>query len=197
MFSIGELIDVTAMTLFIGFIFQDQIRKPSKTADPFGLLNRRPRFDWENIKYAAMVVAPAIILHEFGHKFVAMAFGMQATFQAAYFWLVLGTVMKLAGVSLIFFVPAYVSWKPTNAAAGLYLTQNPWVGSLIAFAGPAVNLVLWLVAKAMLKKAKGEKAYVLAIVSKINQFLFIFNMIPFPGFDGFHVFQGLYQTIFG
>jgi Zn-dependent protease len=33
------------------------------------------------------------------------------------------------------------------------------------------------------------------LTRNINLFLFIFNMIPIPGFDGFTVFTGLWKII--
>jgi Zn-dependent protease len=36
----------------------------------------------------------------------------------------------------------------------------------------------------------------LVITSKINMFLFIFNMIPIPGFDGFQIISNIIR-VFG
>ena len=116
--------------------------------------------------------------------------GLFATFHAAYTWLGLGVVLKLVGAPFVFFVPAYVA----HSAAAL-----PWQSALIAFAGPGVNLILWLGAAYILKKSKNlshTKSVALHLTSKINMFLFIFNMIPIPGFDGWHVFSGLLGTLF-
>ena len=138
-----------------------------------------------------MAVAPAIILHEFGHKFVAMAFGLQATFHAAYFWLGLGVVLKLMGTGFIFFVPAYVAHSYTNSA----------VASLfVAGAGPFVNLAIWLGATGWKKYGKVKSHKVLSllhITAKVNMFLFFFNMIPIPPFDGSTFFRALLAIITG
>jgi len=137
-----------------------------------------------------LVTAPAIILHEFGHKFVAIAFGATAVFKAAYTFLILGIVMKFLNFGFLFFVPAYV----TYSTVGITYFQS----ALIAFAGPFVNLVLWLGAKLILKKSnlKGWKKQALFLTSKVNMFLFIFNMLPIPMFDGFHFFKNLILTFF-
>ncbi|MBN2423315.1 M50 family metallopeptidase [Candidatus Woesearchaeota archaeon] len=192
MFTLKEIIDILAMTFFVGFIFSDVFRKPRVIKDIVDYYKPKNRFNFEDIKFAALVTAPAIILHELGHKFVAMGFGMQATFNAAYTWLFVGAVLKLMNFGLIFFVPAYVAWVPTD-----FSLNNPWVGSVIAFAGPAVNLVLWLGTSLILKSKKLNRKYIhfLILTSRINMFLFIFNMIPIPGFDGFHVLKGLIETI--
>jgi len=138
-----------------------------------------------------MAVAPAIILHEFGHKLIAVAFGLQASFNAAYGWLILGTLLKLMNFGFIFFVPAYVSF----GCAGFGCVILPWQNILIAFAGPLVNLLLWGVASVLLyqKGIKEQHRDILFLTKRINMFLFVFNMIPIPGFDGHKVLLGIFQ----
>jgi Zn-dependent protease len=72
---------------------------------------------------------------------------------------------------------------------------------MTAFAGPAVNLVLFLATFLLLKSrsfVKNNKKYVplLFITSRINIFLFIFNMLPIPMFDGWKVYSGLIGAFF-
>ena len=144
----------------------------------------------QRLWFAAAVVAPAIIFHELGHKLVAMGYGLPATFHAAYSWLALGIVLKLLNFGFIFFVPAFVSFPAT---------VTPLQSSLIAFAGPGVNLVLWLSALALLRYPRMARRIgirerhlpILALTGRINMFLFIFNMLPLPFFDGAKVFSGL------
>lgn len=192
--SFQEIFDIIAMSLILGFIFSDVLRRFShRSHEHYDPLARKPGFDWNSLKFAAMAVAPAIILHEFAHKFVAISFGLEAVFKAAYFWLFIGLMMRMMGTGFIFFVPAYVSiFNP--AGAGI----SPLAYSIVAFAGPAMNAILWLITALVLKKNWVSRKYIplLHITKKINMFLFIFNMLPIPGFDGFKVFSGLFQTIF-
>ena len=108
-----ELLDIVIMTLAVGFIFSDflaRFRRPSEDYDP--LKQNYNRFiNWDNFKFAALVTAPAIILHEFGHKFIALSFGYNATFHAAYLFLFIGIMLKLMKSPFLFFVPAYVSFS--------------------------------------------------------------------------------------
>ena len=46
------------------------------------------------------------------------------------------------------------------------------------------------------KKIKTELYHVLFLVKRINMFLFIFNMLPIPGFDGWSFFGYFFQVIF-
>jgi len=186
-FTIGEIFDIVAMTLVVGYIFSGLFKRPvDENYDP--LKHFKAGFDVEDLKFAVLVTAPAIILHELGHKFVALGFGLEAQFQAAWFFLGLGLIMKLMNFGFIFLVPAFVS---------ILGRASPLEFGLIAFAGPAVNLALWLFAAFALKKNLFPKYNAaLALTSKINMFLFIFNMLPIPGFDGSKVFTGLIQAFF-
>ena len=186
-----EIIDIVIMTVFVGFIFSDIFGRyhHKDTSDPIAAYTRPLKSErFENFKFAALVTAPAIILHEFGHKFVAIAFGLHATFHAAYTWLGIGLLLKLMNFGFIFFVPAYVSY-PALA--------TPFQSMLIAGAGPFVNLAIWLGTAAYIKSGKAARKHLtfFALTSKINMFLFFFNMIPIPPFDGFHFFNSLWHTI--
>jgi Zn-dependent protease len=187
-FTFGEVFDIVVMTLVVGYIFSGLFKKPEgEDYDP--LKNIKSGLFNENFKLAVIVAAPAIILHEFGHKFVALGFGLEAVFQAAWIFLILALIMRFMKFGFIFIVPAYVS---------ILGQATPLQFGLVAFAGPAVNLILWLGSALALKKSFFPRKYdyVLAMTSKINMFLFIFNMLPIPGFDGSKVFLGLIQTFF-
>ena len=175
------------MTFAIGFIFSDIFPRRAEGYDP--LAQQRFSFvDWEALKWGAMAAAPGVVLHELAHKFLALSFGLQATFHAAYFWLIIGVALKLARFPFIFFVPGYVSYLSIG---------TPMQHALIALAGPATNLALWLGSWYLLKQGgkKFRKYTALLYLNKqINMFLFIFNMIPIPPFDGGQVFSSLMQA---
>ena len=187
-FTLGEIFDMVVMTLIVGYIFSGLFKKPvQEDYDP--LKQIKQGFFSDDFKFAVLVAAPAIIFHELGHKFVALSFGLEAVFQAAWFFLMLALLMKLMNFGFIFIVPAYVS---------IIGRATPLESSLIAFAGPFINLALWLFAAFALKKRLFANKYNVALLltSKINMFLFIFNMLPIPGFDGNAVFRGLVQAFF-
>lgn len=192
--SLYEIFDIILMSLVVGWIFKD-LFKPKfawKSPDEYlknvtpGVKNLKMNDFW----FAVLLVAPSIILHEFGHKLIAMSFGLDATFHAAYKWLVIAILLKMF-LGFIFFVPAYVSF-PAIAL--------PWQSALIAFAGPAVNGLLYLGTLLYMKYSKRkhgkEMTRFLILFKRINGFLFVFNMIPIPGFDGFHVLSSLAKMVF-
>ncbi|MEM4755571.1 MAG: M50 family metallopeptidase [Candidatus Woesearchaeota archaeon] len=197
-FTFLEVIDALLMTFLVGFIFSGFFKKEPQTREEVYASYEKPRswIDWDALLFAAMITAPAILLHELGHKIAALGFGMVATFHAAYLWLFLGVVLKLLQFPFIFFVPAYVSWGCSSAVCQASLSANPWIGSIIAIAGPLVNLLLWFGAWAYLRWGKPKRKWIQALVltKRINLFLFVFNMLPLPPFDGFHFFAGLWHT---
>ncbi|MBI2658888.1 hypothetical protein HYX05_02170 [Candidatus Woesearchaeota archaeon] len=192
--TFGEIIDLILMTFFVGYVFSGIIPVRRESYDP--LIHYKRRFDFEGFKFVIMATAPAIILHELAHKFVALGFGLDAVFYAFYrssFTLMLGIftiISKLTGFGFMFFVPGFVgiSGNGTNLQF-----------ALAALAGPFVNLILWLGSRYIFKNRKYKKKYFLLLVltQRINMFLFIFNMLPIPGFDGYKVFTGLIRAFSG
>ena len=183
--SLIEIVDIIIMTFAIGYIFSDFFRRePLEGYDPLTYYKRPPL--WENIKYAAMIAAPAVVLHELAHKFVAMSFGASATLHAPYFWYAAVILLKLMRFPLLFFVGGYVT----------HTLLPPLQSSLVAIAGPLTNLILWLAALTIVKYKLIDRKYykILVPMGKINMFLFIFNMLPLPGFDGFNFFASLFQA---
>ena len=192
LFSISELVDIAAMTLFVGYIFSSYLPKKDYS-DPLKYYERNRWIDIDGLKFAIMATAPAIIVHELAHKFVAIGFGLHAIFYAFYrnsFYLILGVfalIMKLSGGGFFFIVPGFVGIE----GAGTHIQF-----ALTAFAGPFVNLVLWLIASLILKKRLYKKKHymLLVLTQRINMFLFIFNMLPIPGFDGYGFYSEMIRA---
>lgn len=193
--TFSEILDILVMTLALGFIFKDAFRRAEyHNHDPLKALQHvTARPSWQDFKFAALITAPAIILHELAHKFVALGLGMQATFHASYEFLGLGVLLKLLSFPFIFFIPGYVSH---SAAA------SPLHAAIVAGVGPFMNLFLWFCCWLLLKQKQFMRVHkswfnALFLSSRINLFLFIFNMLPIPIFDGAQFFSGLFHAIFG
>lgn len=187
LFSLIELVRLAIMTSAIGYIFMDYIKSPTTVTSPFAT---KKSFNWEDFRFAALVTAPGIILHEMGHKFVGMAMGIQTEFFTSYFGLFIGIFLKWIGSPFIIFAPGFVSLTVTVTALQSFVT---------AFAGPLMNLLLFLVAYLILNRKKNltrNQAIALYLTKQINLFLFLFNLIPLPPFDGYHVFSNLFKLVF-
>ncbi|MBI5871939.1 hypothetical protein HZB88_02535 [archaeon] len=179
-----EILYLIILTLAVGYIFSGFIRLP-KRGDYYAY--HKPKFfDWRDIKFAAIVAAPAIIFHEFAHKFVALGFGLSASFSIFWFGLFLGVVLRLINSPFLILAPAFVSIPALTSPA-----QGAW----IAAAGPLMNLCLFFASSYLLKhKNLKKKEFIgLVISKKLNLLLFIFNMIPFPPLDGYRVLEGILQ----
>jgi len=175
--TISEFFDIIFMSLIIGFIFSDVFVRETYS-----------RFNIKSILIAASITAPAIILHEFSHKFVAIYFNLSATFHAAYGWLILGIILKILNTGFIFFVPAYVSIVGTGTNLNY---------ALISLAGPLMNGFLWFICFILLNTRVAKKYVIfLSFTKRINGFLFVFNMLPIPGFDGFSFYYNVWKIIF-
>lgn len=190
--TFNEIIQIILVSVILGFIFSGFIKVPwAKKKDEL-YAYQRPMFEWENIKFAILISAPAVIFHELGHKFMALFFGLPAQFNAFWGGLGLGVFLKIIHAPFIILAPAYVSFP----AMGITNYQH----LLIAFAGPFVNLVFWLGSRYYIKKnhkkLSKKKYFTLFVFEKLNMWLFIFNMLPFPPLDGYHIYSNLYRIIF-
>jgi len=183
--TISEIFDIVIMAFAIGYIFSDFFkREPSEGYDPLTYFQRSSLF--ENIKYAAMIAAPAVVFHELAHKFVAMGFGAQATLHAPYFWYAIVILLKMMRFPLIFFVGGFVSHTALSALPS----------ALVSIAGPATNFLIWAGILLTIKLNLVDRKYykILVPMAKINLLLGIFNMLPLPGFDGYWFFKYLFSA---
>lgn len=174
--NITEIFYILVLTIAIGYIFSGYIKIP-------GLYSRG--FNWKGIKFAILVTAPAIILHELAHKFAGLAFGYDAMFHIWWFGLGLGIFLRIIGSPFLILAPGYVSVAP----------NMPLELSVIAFAGPFINLILFGISFLVLrfKRRLRRKEFIFWHLTKlINMWLFIFNMLPIPPLDGSKVFAGLF-----
>jgi len=190
------------MTLFVGYIFSGLFGRftPKNYEDDPVAYYQKPssRFLTPELKMSIMVTAPALILHELAHKFVALTMGVNAIFHAFYAngtTLVLGVLALLAKLSNFGFfliVPGFVSICEGMTSCPISALQ----ASLIAFAGPLLNLLLWGAALLLIKYGNVDKRYLplLYLTKKINLFLFFFNMIPIGPFDGAKVLFGILRS---
>ncbi len=186
--ALQEIFDLAIMVAVIGYIFKDLLpARDTRDYEPLDALRKRG-FLSEGFRNALIVAAPAIALHELGHKVAAMSFGLQATFHAAYAWLGIGLILKVINAPFLFFVPGFVSYAGAGVA--------PLSRALIAFSGPAVNLLLFLFAAVAIRQGWFGRKYLslLYLTKQINIFLFVFNMLPLGSFDGAHVFRSLLQA---
>lgn len=183
--TFNEIFYAVVLTVVLAYIFMDFFRQPKNVYD---LMYTRG-FRWDDFKFAAIVVAPAILLHEMGHKFVAIGFGLPASFNIFWGGLGLAILLKLVHSPFLILAPAYVL---IPAAA------TPFQQTFIAAAGPLTNLLIWFIASQILKKKRLSRMQLIGwgVTKKLNMWLFIFNVIPFPPLDGYNIVRGVIGIIF-
>jgi len=180
--TIAEIVNLIILTLSMGYIFSGYIKDPSHRS--FG-----KRFNLENFKFALLVSAPGVVLHELGHKFVAIALGLSAQFFVFWWGLGIAIFLKLISSPFLIIAPGYVGISGASTELQSVLTS---------LAGPTVNIIIFFVASFILnysKKLTRKQAFFLYLTKKINLFLFIFNMIPIPPLDGSKIFFGIFKLI--
>jgi Zn-dependent protease len=126
---------------------------------------------------AGAVLLFSILLHELGHSLVAIAFGGRVRDI---------TLMMLGGCASILSMP-----------------QKAWQEFLMAFAGPAVSLILAIVGfvathtplKHILATTETTH-FIFLYMMYINRILFVFNLLPAFPMDGGRILRAFLQQFF-
>lgn len=191
LFTSQEFIDLIAMILVIGYIFAKIMPRRKLATRNYDPLKQYKQNNFlEDLKWGIIVAAPAIVFHELAHKFVAMSFGATATLHAPYTMYAVVILLILFKSPIIFFVGGYVT----------HTLLPPLQSALVSVSGPLTNLAIWGICVYLIKsksKFSRKNIEVIAMMKKINMFLFIFNMIPIPGFDGFNFLSAIFKYIVG
>ncbi len=134
---------------------------------------------------AFIIIVPAFVLHELGHKFLAQKFGYWAEYRMWTQGLLLAVLITIISRGQFLFVaPGAVYFAQQGFAAG----TKEKVGR-IGLIGPVINLFLG-VGFGLLSffVPSGLWSGVFKVGASVNAFLAIFNLIPFPPLDGEKVF---------
>ena len=189
--ALVEILNLILLTIVIGFIISGFIKHPRKSfRQQQG--GRGKFFDWDDFKFSILIAAPGIVIHELFHKFFAIGFGASASFQLFPIGIALGIILRLVHSPFVILAPGFVV---ISQDANITSAQM----ALVAFAGPLVNLLLWLIPTFILRTRKRKLSRSLAIflfyTASINMWIFIFNMIPIPPLDGSKVLIGLINAL--
>ena len=130
------------------------------------------------IPIALLTAGVGFLLHELAHKFVAQHYKCWAEFRANNRALLLGLVISFFGFVLV-------------APGGVYIRgATPKQHGRIAYAGPVTNLFLGGIFYGLTYIVSGPLLTLIIFYGfKINALLGVFNLIPFPPFDGFSIWK--------
>ncbi len=143
-----------------------------------------------------LVVVFSICCHEFMHAAAALWCGDDTAARSGH--LTFNPFKQMGLISLIFLLVAGISWGavPVNPAN----FRRRWDAVLVSLAGPATNLLLFVVFLGLFVVAKRFEWVPLAgfffgVGAVLNMVLFLLNMLPIPPLDGFAVIQGFFPGL--
>ena len=185
-FTLAEVRDLTIATIVLGFLFSIALRTFEVTTSSSVFVN---------FLTAIAIVAPALILHELAHKFVAQKYGCKANYvlwpmgavMAVLITLLTGGRVIFAALGAVMIATTY-STRLGYRFVGL---TNEELGK-ISWSGPVVNLAIALISFAL----KPMNPIFFETVILINLIIAIFNLIPFPPLDGSKII-GWSWTVWG
>jgi Zn-dependent protease len=121
-----------------------------------------------------LLVIMSFLFHEFGHKFMAQKYGLWSEFRMWPVGLVLTLVTSLIG--FLFASPGAVM------IAG---NMDKKMNGMVSIAGPAVNMVLCAIGIIGWLATNGTDLVIFFyMLTSLNAWLAIFNLIPVPPLDG-------------
>jgi len=161
------LIAMTVLTIAFSFVFVSY--PPLSHIDEFISF----------LPLSFLAIATAFFCHEIAHKYAGQKFGYWSEFrmypQGLMFALFLG----------IFFGVVFAA----PGAVQIFGRPNKDEMGKIAVAGPIVNIILGLIFISLWYISDGIIANVAFLISYINVFFALFNLLPFGPLDGLKIFK--------
>ncbi len=136
------------------------------------------------------VIVFSICCHEWAHARAALAVGDDTAARAGH--LSLNPLRQMGWMSLAMLAVCGLAWGAVPVDEGRM--RGRWAGELVALAGPAMNLLLWLafclgVVVAWHLNAGDAWLNGLYEGALVNFALALLNLLPVPGLDGSRVFR--------
>lgn len=143
-----------------------------------------------------LAVVFSVCLHEFFHAWAAVSEGDESLRDH----LTLNPLKQMGVMSLIMFLFLGIAWG--SVPVRKEFLQNKKSALKIAFAGPAANLLLYLIASLIflllcrwaeqgnMENIQTKNLFMAVLTLGVYNFvLFVFNLLPIPGLDGWHILK--------
>ncbi len=145
-----------------------------------------------------IVIIISVCLHELAHGWAALSQGDDTPKQSGH--MTMNPVVHMGWQSIILLCLAGIAWgqMPVNPDKFRFPRFS---NILVSAAGPLMNLALCLLAVFLLKVLAGPISVgvvsykFLNIVARTNIILFLFNLLPIPPLDGFHVVSEIFPSL--
>lgn len=148
-----------------------------------------------------VTVVVSVVLHELGHGFAALREGDDTPRITGH--MTLNPLVHMGGLSLVILLLAGIAWgqMPVNPSR----FRHRYSSVIVSLAGPAVNLVLALLALTIwglwlrfagapeTDAAQGIGQF-LWVFGLVNLALFLLNLLPIPPLDGSRVLGGVSRS---
>lgn len=140
----------------------------------------RGLFSITGLVLGAVLFLVSFLGHELAHKFFAQRNGLWAEFRTNTYGLIL-TALSIIPIPYKFLAPGV-----TNVVG----EANRELQGAIALIGPGFNVVFGSICVFIAALVRlNPIGYALIFVAAFNGFMGLFNLIPFPGFDGLKAFE--------
>jgi Zn-dependent protease len=183
-FSRKELQDLLIATLVISVAFAIALSSYA------GITS----IDWAafplSLLISILAIGSGFILHEMGHKALAIRYGAWAEFRAWWMGLLMALMMALL-VGVVFAAPGAV-----YIAGNITEEQNGKISAM----GPLVNLTFAVIFFPLVFLTTGVFTTICFYIYYINAFLGVFNLIPLGPLDGAKVLRwnvAIFIALFG
>jgi len=145
-----------------------------------------------------LIVVFSICFHEFCHARVALWMGDDTAASRGH--LTLNPLKQMGVISIIMFLILGFAWGAVPVDRQKLRSKYSWGELATALAGPAANLMLFCICWTAFGYcyAHGIAPKVLDIIflgGLMNCVLFLFNLLPVPGLDGWNAFRVLFPKI--
>jgi Zn-dependent protease len=145
-----------------------------------------------------VIIIASVCLHELAHGLAAISQGDDTPRKTGH--MTLNPVVHMGWYSIIFLCLGGICWgaMPVNPSK---FRSPKWGNILVSAAGPLLNLVLGLLFIALIKLSSSHPQAgflsfeFLYLGARINLMLFLFNLLPIPPLDGFHVFSEFFPSL--
>jgi Zn-dependent protease len=142
-----------------------------------------------------VILILSICIHELAHGIVALSQGDDTPRRAGH--MTLNPIIHMGWDSIFFLCLCGISWGAMPVNPNNFRSRQ-WGDFLVSAAGPCSNLILGIICISVLRVAEdfqflSKDFFFLAALVNIN--LFLFNCLPIPPLDGFHMFSKFFPGL--